>query len=58
MQVYVEQLSTPILGEYDIIVAGGGVAGSCAAVAENVLALSEYCCWKRALFLADWQRKG
>ena len=35
MQVFHEQLNTAVLGEYDIIVAGGGVAGVCAAVAAR-----------------------
>ncbi len=35
MQFFAEQLHTPVLGEYDIIVAGGGVAGVCAAVAAK-----------------------
>lgn len=30
-----ESLHTPLLGEYDLIVAGGGVAGACAAVAAR-----------------------
>lgn len=35
MDVLNEKLSTPVWGEYDIIVAGGGIAGICAAVAAK-----------------------
>lgn len=35
MQIFREELNTPVWGEYDIIVAGGGVAGVCAAVAAK-----------------------
>ncbi|MEG1755169.1 MAG: FAD-dependent oxidoreductase [Clostridia bacterium] len=35
IQVIQEQLQTPVLGEYDVIIAGGGVAGVCAAVAAR-----------------------
>jgi len=35
-----EQLKTPILGEYDLIVAGGGVAGVCAAVTAKRAGIS------------------
>ena len=28
-----ERLETPVAGEYDVIVAGGGPAGACAAIA-------------------------
>ena len=32
-----EILTTPLWGEYDVIVAGGGIAGVCAAVAARLL---------------------
>lgn len=35
MAVIEERLETPVFGEYDVIVAGGGVAGVCAAVAAK-----------------------
>lgn len=31
----IETLSTPVWGEYDLIVAGGGIVGICAAVAAK-----------------------
>lgn len=33
MEVIREELSTPVSGHFDVIVVGGGPAGSCAAVA-------------------------
>lgn len=35
MKTLTETLSTPVWGEYDIIVAGGGIAGVCAAAAAR-----------------------
>lgn len=58
MQVYVEQLSTPILGEYDIIVAGGGVAGSCAAVAAKRAGIKRVLLLEKGIILGGLATQG
>ena len=45
-----ETIKTPVMGNYDLIIAGGGIGGICAAISakrngvERVLILENPCC--------------
>lgn len=69
LQFIEERLTTPVRGEYDVIVAGGGPAGVCAALAAarngmKVLLVERFSClggmWTSGLVnpLFDYENKG
>ncbi len=53
-----ENLKTPFLGDYDLIVAGGGVAGVCAAVAARRAGLDRVLLIEKSILLGGLATQG
>ena len=58
MKTFTETLTTPIWGDYDIIVAGGGIAGVCAAVAAKRTGASRVLLLEKGILLGGLATQG